>query len=88
MKSQLTWSNNRISHGPSGRTWKTSLQSLWRKVLVYMTTTDEPKVWKTQTRQGDTLWNAYDPRTGRSTSKASADELRAWLEDRHHPSMG
>ena len=35
-------------------------------------------------RQGQTLWSAYDPATGRSIDQLSTEEMRSWLEERHY----
>ncbi len=45
---------------------------------------DELRVWQTNDRFGNTLWNAYDPVTGSSKILDSEAELRSWIEGRYY----
>ena len=47
----------------------------------------EPRVWYTCDAEGHLWWHAHDPVTGRSLYDASEAEIRAWLEQRHYPSL-
>jgi hypothetical protein len=90
MKSHLTWNTiqklERSFHQPTQpkQNWKTELNELWKRAIAYFAASDEPHVWQSQNQQGETVWNAHDPRTGRSVNDLSASELRVWLEERHY----
>jgi hypothetical protein len=89
MKS-LNWHNvqtlERVFHQPTqpGRTWKTEVNDLWQTAIAHLAVSDEPHVWKSQDERGYTVWNAYDPKTGRSVNKLSESDVRVWLEERHY----
>jgi hypothetical protein len=94
MKSQLTWhdvqSLENCFYQPTQtkRTRRTQLNNLlnnlWQTIVARLAVSDEPRVWKSQDDQGCILWNAYDPRTGRSVNKMTTAELQVWLEERHY----
>ncbi|RMF65950.1 MAG: hypothetical protein D6742_11180 [Cyanobacteria bacterium J069] len=94
MKSQLNWHRNwhnvetleRIFRRPvkTERTWKAMLNELWQMAIARLDVSGEPHVWQTRNAQGDVLWNAYDPKTGKAVSKASDTDLRTWLEGRYY----
>ena len=54
------------------------------RLMKFLVTSNELRIWQTSDRFGNTLWNAYDPATGRSTSLDSEPELRAWIEERYY----
>lgn len=59
--------------------------SFLQGAIAFFSGSSEPRVWKTQDQQ-DTLWNAYDPTSGKTVRKVSEDQLRVWLEERHYHS--
>lgn len=89
MKSQLTWQDaqtlERSLRQPTrtGSNWKAQFNNLRQSVIARLALSDEPRAWQAQNEQGEMRWNAYDPKTGRSVSNKSADELRVWLEERY-----
>lgn len=91
MKSQLTWQNAQILERSDRQPtqtqqgWKSQFNHLWQSIVARLAFTQEPHVWQVQNGQGEQRWNAYDPKTGRSVSNQSADELRVWLEKRYYP---
>lgn len=60
------------------------LHRVWQNLLAQFNTSDEPRVWPSQNRDGVPAWNAYDPVTGQSVNLVSEAELRVWLEDLHY----
>lgn len=93
MRSQMHWqpvhpmARTSRQHPTSGPTWTKGVKALWQRAIAHLTVSDEPHVWHSQDAQGQTLWNAYDSRTGRSISRVSATNLRIWLEERHYQSF-
>lgn len=95
MKSQLSWQDYQNLEFPSHltpknrphRSLKTQLNDLWQSIIASLSTSSEPHVWLTKDGAGHTVWNAYDPVTQRSIEQVSANELRAWLEDRHYQAI-
>lgn len=69
---------------PSQRSLVQQLSHAWSQMLAHLSPSSEPHVWATQDATGRTLWNAYDPITGRSLRQVSDEEMRIWLEERHH----
>lgn len=61
-------------------TFKTVLQ----RFFLWLTSSQELRVWKTSERNGETGWHAYDPKTGRSICVASDAEMREWIERRYY----
>lgn len=59
------------------------LRMVWESWQQNLSTKDEPHIWQTRDRNGDVLWNAYDPVTDRSLYYASEAEVRIWLENRY-----
>ena len=53
-----------------------SVRQLWRRDKP----TDTIQVWSSQDPQGNTYWNAYDPRTDRQLLVTSQEELIDWIE--------
>lgn len=60
------------------------LRRLGQELVARLAVSDEPRVWPGRTPTGQSVWNAYDPITGRSINLVSEAELRTWLEDLHY----
>lgn len=60
------------------------LNKFWEQVVTAITKGQEPKVWQSTDRTGNTWWYAYDPTTGRSGCRDSEAEMRIWLEERYY----
>jgi hypothetical protein len=88
MKSQLNWNLYSTDYTAPKSAQKDSLRtkliSWWERTLAGFSFSAEPHVWQTQDSTGKELWSAFDPMTKRSIDRVSADELRAWLEERHY----
>ncbi|WOB43814.1 hypothetical protein HNI00_12095 [Thermoleptolyngbya oregonensis NK1-22] len=92
-QSRLNWHQNRhhvetlerIFHRTATpkRNWNTRLKGLWERAIAALDVSDEPRVWRSQDGHGDVLWNAYDPKTGKSVNCVSEADLRVWLEARY-----
>lgn len=59
------------------------LRMMWESWQKSLSTNDEPQIWQTRDRNGNVLWNAYDPISDRSLYYASEAEVRIWLENRY-----
>lgn len=59
-----------------------------RQFLIYLLIPKEPEVqvWRnfqhSEVHPEDSLWNAYDPATGKGIANVSEAEVRRWLEQR------
>ncbi|MDF0556923.1 hypothetical protein [Kamptonema sp. UHCC 0994] len=60
------------------------LKRIFEPLVAAMIRRDEFRIWQTSDRYGNTLWHAYDPATGRSTSVATEEEMRVWIEKRYY----
>ncbi|HLO47461.1 MAG TPA: hypothetical protein VK211_03445 [Kamptonema sp.] len=60
------------------------LKGIFQPLLAAIICRDQIRIWQTSDRYGKTLWHAYDPATGRSTSVATEDEMRVWIEQRYY----
>ncbi|NJN86541.1 MAG: hypothetical protein HC881_09795 [Leptolyngbyaceae cyanobacterium SL_7_1] len=60
------------------------LKDVKEQVLAHVVASAEPHVWTTHDRTGRTHWKAYDPTTNQSVDWLSEEDLRIWLEKRHH----
>jgi hypothetical protein len=70
---------------------KTSLFSQLNRICHYLLTVEtlgqEPRIWQSKDRFGQTWWHAYDPITKRFVCRDSEDEIRIWLEERYYRSI-
>ncbi|MBW4652955.1 MAG: hypothetical protein KME20_08005 [Kaiparowitsia implicata GSE-PSE-MK54-09C] len=57
------------------------LRQIVNRIAGLFSTSDEPQVWATNTRDGRMLWSAYDPVTYDSIAGVSHEEMQVWLED-------
>jgi hypothetical protein len=90
MKSNLVYSTNQaywpVRAGRSRPALSARLSDLWQGVLSHLSiSTAEPRTWTSLTADGQTLWNAYDPVSGKTIRHASDSEVRTWLEERYYP---
>lgn len=53
-------------------------------LMDFLKLSDEPRIWKTTDRDGNTVWRAYDPVSDRAIRLDSEDEIRAWIERRYY----
>jgi hypothetical protein len=88
MKSHLNWSDYQklelIEQKPAlVKGFNAKFNQLWQRVLAYLSTSSEPYVWQTE-KNGQPVWNAYDPITHQTVERITADEMRSWLEERHY----
>lgn len=44
----------------------------------------EPKITELQGRNGESFWEIYDARTGRTIYCMTEDEVMEWLDNRHY----
>lgn len=63
----------------------------WSRLKGMLSASSEPRIWQSTNGHGaiategnQTLWNAYDPVTGRSIQNVSEAEIQAWLEARYY----
>jgi hypothetical protein len=60
------------------------LNNMWQYLVTAIAQRQEPKVWQSTDRFGQTRWHAYDPVTGRSVCRDCEAEIRIWLEERYY----
>ena len=60
------------------------IRHLSGRLISALTTAHEPKVHKIRTRDGQTLFDAYDPVTNKHIRAVSEENVRIWLEQRHN----
>ncbi len=60
------------------------LRRLGDRLVEYLNSQSEIKVWQRQDRFGNDYWDVYDPNTNRSASFGSEAEVRSWIEDLFH----
>lgn len=64
---------------------KSRFQQFWLWLRSNLLSSDEPRVWFTRDRAGQTWWHGDDPVTGRSINYVTETEMRVWIEQRHYP---
>lgn len=57
------------------------LRRLGDRIVEYLNSQPEIKVWQRQDRFGNEYWEVYDPNTNRSASLGSEEEVRIWIEE-------
>lgn len=55
-------------------------RNIWDNVLLILTIRDEPQIRQSIDAEGKLYWRIDDPRTGRSITCKSEQEVRRWLE--------
>jgi hypothetical protein len=60
------------------------LKSIFKLFIPFFTNGNEPRIWTTTDRDGNTTWHAYDPVSDRTTSLDSESEMRIWIEQRYY----
>ncbi|MGL5922353.1 hypothetical protein [Chroococcidiopsis sp.] len=56
------------------------------KLVRALTRGHELQVWRKKDRNGNPYWQAFDPKTRKSTSLSSEAEMRIWIEQRYYHS--
>lgn len=62
------------------------IQKILQDVIHALTRGDELQVWQKKDRNGNAYWQAFDPKTRKSTSLSSEAEMRIWIEERYYHS--
>jgi hypothetical protein len=60
------------------------LKSIFQLFIPFFTNGNEPRIWTTTDRDGNTTWHAYDPVSDRTRSLDSESEMRIWIEQRYY----
>lgn len=60
------------------------LRTVWLYLIRALTYSYELQVWRKTDRHGNSYWQAFDPKTSRSTSLNSEAEMRIWIEQRYY----
>ncbi|MEG4799206.1 hypothetical protein QUB63_01580 [Microcoleus sp. ARI1-B5] len=60
-----------------------AMNQLWQGLLAAASGENEVRIWQTRDRNGNTCWHGCDRATGRYTSAATDDEIRAWIDGRY-----
>lgn len=66
-----------------GRSIKGAIARAWASIAKFVSVSDEPRLWKTVSANGETLWNAYDPKTNHYVEGMTEQNMRIWLEERY-----
>lgn len=61
-------------------------QALVRNLIQTLTCGHELQVWRKTDRDGNAYWQAFDPKTRKSTRLSSEAEMRIWIEQRYYHS--
>ena len=67
-----------------GRSIFSAINQVWQGLLAAISGENEVRIWQTCDRYGNTCWHGCDRATGRSTSVATDDEIRAWIDRRYY----
>jgi len=59
-----------------------ALERVWQRWVIGLKTSNDPKIWQTVDRLGNTWWHAYNPSIGCSATRESATEILEWIERR------
>ena len=62
------------------------LQRVFQDAIRVLTRGHELQVWQKKDRNGNAYWQAFDPKTRKSTSLNSEAEMRIWIEQRYYHS--
>lgn len=62
------------------------LARLSQNIIRFLTKGSEPKIWQTQTRDGEYFWHIYDPKTGKTEDFISEQEVRTWIDQQYYSS--
>lgn len=57
-----------------------------QKMIHFLTKGSEPKIWQTQTKDGEYLWHIYDPKTGKTEDFICEQEVRTWIDQQYYSS--
>lgn len=57
---------------------------LWDFLLDTLGRTSEPRIYRKHDRHGNQYFHVYDPSTGMSSTFASEQEVRIWLDRRYY----
>ncbi|MEP0807687.1 hypothetical protein [Coleofasciculus sp. FACHB-SPT9] len=60
------------------------LNSVWQRLVTFLTQEPEIKVWKKSDRFGNIWWEVYDPFSGRSATFGCEVDMLEWVEKRYY----
>ena len=60
--------------------------AIWQRILRASTESNEIQVWQKADCYSNIYWQAYDPKTGESTSLSSEAEMQIWIEQHYYQS--
>jgi hypothetical protein len=88
MKSTMNWQEYKrlelIQDESRATSFVGFVNNLWQEAIARLQVTSEPRIWTVQDRQGNLHWKAFDPTTQRVVDCLTENDLRIWLEERHH----
>lgn len=76
---------NQKNQKHKGSSFFSAVNQVWQFFLSFAEAGNEPKIWQTRDRDGNTWWHGCDRATGRSTCVATEDEMRAWIDRHYYP---
>ena len=61
-----------------------AIARIWHRVAAFLSVSDDPRLTEVTDSSGQSVWSAYDPRTGQHIKNLPEHEMRVWLEERFH----
>ena len=58
------------------------LRRVWQWWIAELNASNDPKIWQTIDRLGNTWWHVYHPVTGCSATRESETEILEWIDRR------
>ncbi|WP_088891064.1 hypothetical protein [Leptolyngbya ohadii] len=82
----LTIAEHKALEGRSTPTKRLSqlLETVWQPIAKLFEASSEPHIWKTYDDNGNPIWHAYDPITGKDSEWICEEDVRVWLEQRYY----
>ncbi|MEG3861162.1 hypothetical protein [Microcoleus sp. herbarium12] len=71
------------TQGHKGRSIFSAMNQICQGLLALASGDNDVRIWQTHDRHGNTWWHGCDRATGRYTSAATEDEMRAWIDRRY-----
>ncbi|MBD2090700.1 hypothetical protein H6F67_12630 [Microcoleus sp. FACHB-1515] len=67
------------SNASSSRNPRKEINQLWQQLITFFAGNSDPKIQRIR----EDNWRVFDPKTNRSLSFTSEQEVRVWLDERY-----
>ena len=57
---------------------------IFQNVIEYLAGNSEPKISQIPTRDGNSIWQIYDPKTGKTEEFIGEEDVRIWIEQQYY----